>query len=276
MDCHDEFGGSACEYLHEGMIEDATFQASVDSEALLQQPQDSTFQEGNQHVAATIQEVTLPFEMRSDPLAMPRTVSHQPSCDSLRNFAASADGRHSQTSANEIRTTVGAEYDSLPEEVRLEASSAAQYTIMTDMAESAWSVDDPRYGADLLDSLDSWTARDFSAMQAQLSDEIFERATAEHSSLPTFNRQEMIASGHDMQGIAWDDYGIDRHQCPCISWSRRILRLLHPSHASIACFAQCPRHSPRLDQVHHDCDPYPCHNSCSDRFCYYRSGWFRR
>lgn len=213
MDCHDEFGGSACEYLHEGMIEDATFQASVDSEALLQQPQDSTFQEGNQHVAATIQEVTLPFEMRSDPLAMPRTVSHQPSCDSLRNFAASADGRHSQTSANEIRTAVGAEYDSLPEEVRLEASSAAQYTIMTDMAESAWSVDDPRYGADLLDSLDSWTARDFSAMQAQLSDEIFERATAEHSSLPTFNRQEMIASGHDMQGIAWDDYGIDRHQC---------------------------------------------------------------
>lgn len=213
MDCHDEFDQSACDDVHEGTIEDATFQAPMESEALLQQPQDSTFQEENERVATTIQEVALPFEMRSDPLAIPRTVSHQPSCDSLRNFASSADGRYSQTSATEPRTTAGVDYDNLPEEVRLQASSAAQYTIMTDMAESAWSVDDPRYGADLLDSLDSWTARDFSAMQAQLSDELFERAIAEHSTLPTFNRQEMIASGHDMQGIAWDDYGIDRHQC---------------------------------------------------------------
>lgn len=213
MDCHDEFDQSARDYVHEGTIEDATFQAPMESEALLQQPQDSTFQEENERVATTIQEVALPFEMRSDPLAIPRTVSHQPSCDSLRNFATSADGRHPQTSATEPRTTAGVDYDNLPEEVRLQASSAAQYTIMTDMAESAWSVDDPRYGADLLDSLDPWTARDFSAMQAQLSDELFERAIAEHSMLPTFNRQEMIASGHDMQGIAWDDYGIDRHQC---------------------------------------------------------------
>ncbi|GAB7328806.1 hypothetical protein MBLNU13_g00694t1 [Cladosporium sp. NU13] len=213
MDCHDQVYESACDDVHEVTIEDATFQGPADSEALLQRPQDSTFQEEDQHVAATNQEVALPFEMRSDPLAMSRTVSHQPSCDSLRNFAASADGRQPQTSASEPHTAVGVEYDNLPEEVRLQASSAAQYTIMTDMAESAWSVDDPRYGADLLDSLDSWTARDLSAVQAKLSDTLFERALGENSILPTFNRHEMIASGHDMQGIAWSHYGIDRQQC---------------------------------------------------------------
>lgn len=215
MDCNDQFDDTSCDYVHEGTIAHATFQTPTESEA---QPQDSTFQEGDQHqrdLPATNQEVVLPFEMRSDPLAMSRTVSHQPSCDSLRNFAASVDGRHSQTSASETHTAAGVEYDSLPEEVRLQASSAAQYTIMTDMAESAWSVDDPRYGADLLDSLDSWTARDLSAVQAKLSDTLFERALGENSTLPTFNRQDMIASGHDMQGIAWDDYGIDRQQCLC-------------------------------------------------------------
>jgi hypothetical protein len=216
MDCHDQYGETARDYEHEDMIEDATFQAPVDSEALFPQPQDSTFQEEDEHqrhLAATTQEVSLPFEIRSDPLAMSRTVSHQPSCDSLRNFAASADGRHTQTSASDIHTAVGADNDNLPEEVRLQASSVTQYTILTDMAESAWSVDDPRYGADLLDSLDSWTARDLSAVQAKLSDTLFERAIADHSKLPTFNRQEMIASGHDMQGIAWNEYGIDRKQC---------------------------------------------------------------
>lgn len=212
MDCHDEFHESTLDYVHEAMTEDATFQVPSDPEA---QPQDSTFQEDEhqRRLATTNQDVALPFEMRSDPLAMTRTVSHQPSCDSLRNFAASADGRHSQTSASESHTVAGAEHDNLPEEVRLQASSAAQYTILTDMAESAWSVDDPRYGADLLDSLDSWTARNLSVVQSKLSDALFERAIAEHSTLPTFNRQEMIASGHDMQGIAWDDYEIDRQQC---------------------------------------------------------------
>jgi hypothetical protein len=212
MDCHDQFDESTCDYVHEDMVEDAAFQAPADSEALLQQPQDSTFQEEDDHLAAMNQEFALPFEIRSDPLAVSRTVSHQPSCDSLRNFALSADGRQSQTSASESHTIAGADNDNLPE-VRLQASSAAQYTILTDMAESAWSVDDPRYGADLLDSLDSWTARDLSAVQAKLSDALFERALAQNSTLPTFNRQEMIASGHDMQGIAWDGYGINRQQC---------------------------------------------------------------
>ena len=213
MDCHDQFDESAQECVHENTIEDATFHAP---ETLLQQPQDSTFQDEDEQprrLAVTNPDVSLPFEMRSDPLAMSRTISHQPSCDSLRNFAASADGRHSQTSTSEPHTAAGAEYDSLPEEVRLQASSAAQYTILTDMAESAWSVDDPRYGADLLGSLDSWTARDLSVVQAKLSDTLFERAIADHSTLPTFNRQELITSDHDMQGIAWDDCGVDRQQC---------------------------------------------------------------
>ena len=213
MGCHNRFDGSTCNYVHEGTIEDATFQGPADSEAPLQRPQDSTFQEEDQHVAATNQEVAFPFEMRSDPLAISRTVSHQPSCDSIRNFVASADGRRSQASVGDLHTATGIEYDNLPEEVRSQASSVAQYTIMTDMVESAWSVDDPRYGADLLDSLDSWTARGLSAVQAKLSDELFERTIAEHGMLPTFNRQEMIASGHDMQGIAWEDYGMDRQQC---------------------------------------------------------------
>jgi hypothetical protein len=215
MDCHDHADASAQEHSHDCANKDDAFPLPMDSETLLQQPQDSTFQEGDdpqRRLAVTHPDIILPFEVRSDPLAMSRTVSHQPSCDSLRNFATSADSRYSQTSVSEPHTATGFEYESLPAEVSLQASSAAQYTILTDMVESAWSVDDPRYGADVLDSLDSWTAERLSAAQAKLSDVLFERTTFDQRTLPTFNRQEHMMSGHDMQGIAWEKYGVDRQQ----------------------------------------------------------------
>jgi hypothetical protein len=216
MDCHDHSDVSTQEYSHGCAIEDAAFRAPTGPDALLQQPQDSAFQDGDEpqrRLPVNNPDIILPLDMRSDPLAMSRTISHQHSCDSLRNFGTSADSRYSQASISEPRTVAGAENESLPEEVRLQGSSAAQYTILTDMVESAWSVDDPRYGADVLDSLDSWTAQSLSAAQAKLSHALFERTIAEPSTLPTFNRQEYIKSGHDMQGIAWDDYKVDRQQC---------------------------------------------------------------
>lgn len=211
MDCHDQPASSSREYPYEHVIEEATFQAPLDPETLLQQMQDNDFREEDSSEPITT-DIIIPFDVRSDPLAIPRTISHQPSCDSLRNTAHSTDSRHYQASVHESQTAAGAENESLPEEIRLQASSTTQYTILTDMAETAWSVDDPRFGADMLDSLASWGAWDDSAAQVKLSDTLVERAISEQSVMPTFNRQEMITSGHDMQGIFWDTYDLRRQQ----------------------------------------------------------------
>lgn len=212
MDCCDQPASSSREHV----IEEATSQVPLDPETLLQQTQDTAFREEDEHqgcLEPITAENIIPFDMRSDPLAIPRTLSHQPSCDSLRNIANSTDSRHYQASVHDSQTAAGGENESLPEEIRLQASSTTQYTILTDMAETAWSVDDPRFGADMLDSLASWNGWDGFEAQVKLSDTLVERTFAEQSDMPTFNRQEMIASGHDMQGIAWDLYDVCRQQC---------------------------------------------------------------
>jgi WD40 repeat protein len=216
MDCHDT---NAPESVDEAVIEEAMFQGPLESELLLQRPQaqyDNVFQEEDSwlgRVALATPDLVLPFEMRSDPLNQSRTVSHQPSCDSLRNVSTTTDLRQTALSIDGSHIVTDTEHDSLPEEVRLQPNSAAQYTILTDMAETAWSVDDPRYGADVLDSLSSWTSWNSSAAQVKLADALVERAVADQDTLPAFNRQESIKSGVDMQGINWESYGVARQQC---------------------------------------------------------------
>jgi hypothetical protein len=216
MDCRD---ANTPESVHEAVFEEATFQIPMESDSLLQQPQEQcngAFQEEDARlgrVALATPDVILPFGMRSDPLNRSRTVSHQPSCDSLRNFSTTTELRQSALSIGGSHIVTDTEHDSLPEEVRLQPNSAAQYTILTDMAETAWSVDDPRYGADVLDSLASWTSWNPSTAQVKLADMLVERAISDPDTLPAFNRQESIESGVDMQGIDWDSYGVSRQQC---------------------------------------------------------------
>jgi hypothetical protein len=216
MDCRD---ANTPDSVHEAVFEEATLQVPMESESHLQQPQeqcDNALQEEDSRLGrATLAtpDVVLPFGMRSDPLNRSRTVSHQPSCDSLRNFSTTTEFRQSALSIDGFHIVTDAEHDSLPEEVRLQPNSAAQYTILTDMAETAWSVDDPRYGADVLDSLASWTSWNPSTAQVKLADALVERAISDQDMLPAFNRQESIESGVDMQGIDWDSYGVSRQQC---------------------------------------------------------------
>ena len=153
------------------------------------------------------QDGPLQLDPRSDPLTRSRMISHQPSCDSLQNFIVTAGERHF---SNVPRSIPDTEDDSILEGVPLQHGNTAQYTILTDMAETAWSVDDPRHYSHFLDSIA--TTFGSSAPQFQLRDTLLERARAEKSTLPMFNRQESIESGVDMQGIDWSRHDACRSQ----------------------------------------------------------------
>jgi hypothetical protein len=153
------------------------------------------------------QDGPLQLDPRSDPLTRSRMISHQPSCDSLQNFIVNTDERHFSDVPRSIPDT---EHDSILEGVPLQHGNTAQYTILTDMAETAWSVDDPRHYSHFLDSIA--TTFGSSAPQFQLRDTLLERARAEKSTLPMFNRQESIESGVDMQGIDWSRHDACRSQ----------------------------------------------------------------
>ena len=142
---------------------------------------------------------------RSGPVARSRMISHQPSCDSLQNFSSAADERHLHVSLSALNSID----DSILEGVPIQHGDTAQYTVLTDMAETAWSVDDPRHFADFLDSMTTLTS---SAPQVQLRDALSERARADKSTLPMINRQESIESGVDMQGVDWSSHGASRGQ----------------------------------------------------------------
>jgi len=146
-------------------------------------------------------------DSRADSLIRSRMISHQPSCDSLQNFTVTTDERHLN---NVPRSVPDTEHDSILESVPLQLGNTAQYTVLTDMAETAWSVDDPRHYSHFLDSIA--TTFSSSAPQFQLRNALMERASADKSSLPMFDRQESIESGVDMQGIDWSRHGASRSE----------------------------------------------------------------
>lgn len=148
-------------------------------------------------------------ETRIGPLIRSRTISHQPSCDSLRNFSTTTEYLQSSAPLEASHVASYLEQESLSEDSLLPRENAAQYTVMVDMDEEAWPVDDPRHSLDVLESISKWCcvqreakAEDFT-VQAALS----KRFRAHTSTLPAFNRQEAKESGVDMQGIHWPDYG---------------------------------------------------------------------
>lgn len=147
----------------------------------------------------------LPLESRRNLLPRSRIVSHQPSCDSLRNSnSLTADALQSQLLITASQSNLDLQQqDSLLEELRLQYSHADQYTVLTDMAETAWSVDDPRHSADFIDDMTTWP---------KLTAALVQRACADESKLPAFNRQEAIASSVDMQGLDWHNCRMSRQQ----------------------------------------------------------------
>jgi hypothetical protein len=147
------------------------------------------------------------LDSRVDPITRSRMISHQPSCDSLQNFSVTTDERHFSSVP---RSALDTEHDSMLEGISLQYGNTAQYTVLTDMAETAWSVDDPRHYSHFLDSIATTFAS--SAPQVQLRDTLLERARADTSTLPMVNRQESIESGVDMQGIDWSRHGASRSQ----------------------------------------------------------------
>ncbi|KAM0722318.1 hypothetical protein Q7P37_001759 [Cladosporium fusiforme] len=150
------------------------------------------------------------FDMRSDPLAQPRTASHHPSCDNLRTLAFTPDSSQPvllRTAASQA--DLANQRDSSLEISGLQHGSAAQYTVLTDMAETAWSVDDPRYGADVLDSLSAWNA---AGSPSKLRETLGERCAANEGALPFLNREDMLESGFDIQGIAWRGLEVSRQE----------------------------------------------------------------
>jgi hypothetical protein len=153
------------------------------------------------------QDGPLQLDSRSDTLTRSRMISHQPSCDSLQNFIVTTDERHFNSVP---RSAPDTEHDSILEGVPLQHGNTAQYTVLTDMAETAWSVDDPRHYSHFLDSIA--TTFGSSAPQFQLRDALLERARADRSTLPMFNRQESVEAGVDMQGIDWSRHGASRSQ----------------------------------------------------------------
>jgi hypothetical protein len=152
------------------------------------------------------QDGPLQLDSRSDPLTRSRMISHRPSCDSLQNFSVTTDERQ----FNVPRIASDTEHDSIPEGAPFQLGNTAQYTVLTDMAETAWSVDDPRHYSHFLDSIA--TTCSSPAPQAQLRDTLLERARADKSTLPMFNRQESFEAGVDMQGIDWSRHGASRSQ----------------------------------------------------------------
>ena len=134
-----------------------------------------------------------------------RMISHQPSCDSLQDFPIATDERYS----NVPRGTPDTEHDSILQGVPLLHGSTAQYTVLTDMAETAWSVDDHRHGADFLDSVADFGC---SAPRIKLRNSLSDRAKVDRITLPMFNRQQSIESDVDMQGIDWSTLGTSRSQ----------------------------------------------------------------
>lgn len=146
------------------------------------------------------------LDTNSDHLARSRTASHHPSCDNLRAHAFTSDTLQSSqqyTSQSQIHNR----WDASSEDSGLQHGDPAQYTILSDMAETAWSVDDPRYGADVLDSLSNWDA---SESHPNFKGVLAERCAADRSALPFLNRQDMIESGLDMQGIDWSGLEVSR------------------------------------------------------------------
>lgn len=210
IDCHDPSDADTHDHFHEDLIQGPSSQPGT----LLQETQvqcDTAPQESDERsgrLASTQPDTSLPFGTRSNSIARSRTISHQPSCDSLRNFSINAEGRSHDGS----RTFADVDIDSLPEEVRLHSSSIGQYTILTDIPETAWPVDDPRHGADFLDGLASWPTLLDCPAHSKFRDTVAQRASDETSTLPVFNLQESIDSGFDMQGIAWNNYGLCRQQ----------------------------------------------------------------
>jgi hypothetical protein len=147
------------------------------------------------------------LDSRIDPITRSRMISHQPSCDSLQNFSVTTNEPHFSSVP---RSAPDTEHDSMLEGTPLQYGNTAQYTVLTDMAETAWSVDDPRHYSHFLDSIA--TTFGSSAPQVQLRDTLLERARADESTLPMVNRQESIESGVDMQGIDWSRHGASRSQ----------------------------------------------------------------
>lgn len=147
------------------------------------------------------------LDSRSNSLARSRAISHQPSCDSLRNTSAlSATGMQSQFSFTPSTLNPDTQSDLSPE-LSLRYGSTGQYTVMSDMAETAWSVDDPRYGADVLDNLDTW---DVSEPQQRLRDALIKRSDMDDSAPPVFSHRELTDPDVDVQGINWRDIGMQR------------------------------------------------------------------
>lgn len=207
IDCHDFSGADTQDHAHEDLIQGSSLQPVQETQVQCDSmPQESDERSGR--LASTLPDTNLPLGTRSSSIARSRTISHQPSCDSLRNFSTTTEGRSHDGS----RTFADIDVDLLPEEVRLHSGSIGQYTILTDIPETAWSVDDPRHGADVLDDLASWPTLLCSTAQHKLRDVISQRASHETCTLPVFNRQESIDSGFDVQGIAWDNYGLCRQQ----------------------------------------------------------------
>lgn len=143
-------------------------------------------------------------ETRIGPLIRSRTISHQPSCDSLRNFSTTTGSLQSSAPLEASHVVSYLEQASLSEDSFLLRENVAQYTVMVDMDEEAWPVDDPRHSADVLESINAWSREtlDFTVTAA-----LAKRASAHKSALPAFNRQEADESGVDMQGIHWPCHG---------------------------------------------------------------------